>query len=43
MAATAHPRVGAGLWPVGHSELTKLNVTESTMPVTDQQRNFGVN
>jgi hypothetical protein len=34
-AATARPHVGTGLWPVGHTELTKLNVTESTMPMTD--------
>jgi hypothetical protein len=33
--ATARPRVIPGLRPVGHSRLTKLNSTESTIPVTE--------
>jgi hypothetical protein len=33
--AIARPRVGTGLRPVGNTELTKLNSTESTLLVTD--------
>jgi hypothetical protein len=34
-ATTVHPCIGAGLRSVGHTELTKLNSTESTLLVTD--------